>query len=520
MPVRDVKNYKKILLQIGLTAGIKSGKVHTIFESMTLARSVGRNTLIQFIGKVIGTAVGFVTSILIVRYLHPTGFGSYSTAMAFLGFFSVTADLGLYLILIRDLNRPGADREKIVGNLLALRWLSAAIILGVGAAIVWVLPLSHNEKVAVLIGTGSYIAVAATQLLVGIFQTNLAMGFVTVAELTGRFVLLGLTWWAVHASTGLSGVMTAVVSGSIVNFLLVWLSAGRFVKLRLQFDWAYWKATLRETLPISASIVLNLIYFRADTIILRAFKGTHDVGLYGASYKILEILNTFPIMFVGLLLPILGAAFASNDRERFMKVFQRGFDFLLMAAVPLLVGGWMLARPLMIFMGGGNDYASAAPVFRLLLIAVSALYLGSLSGHVVTIIHRQRQMLWSYLSVAILGLGLYLILIPRFSLYGAAIGTIATESVTALVGYILILKVMNFRLKMNMVWKLFLSASLMAGIIWLTGSWSWWTRIIVGACGYGLGLFATKALTWSTIREIIYPQTNTEPGLSVEELAP
>lgn len=484
---------------------------------MSLARAVGRNTIIQFVGKIVGVVLGFVTVSLILSYLHPSGNGSYTTAMAYLGFFSVVADLGLYLILIRDLNKPGADRERIVGNLLALRWLSACIILSIGAAIVFVLPLSHGEKMAILIGTGSFVCIASTQLLVGVFLTNLAMVYVTTAELVGRAILLILTWLVVRYSTGLAGVMTAVVAGSLANFTLVWLFSRRFIRIRLHFDRAYWQATLHDTFPVAISIVLNLIYFRADTIILRAFKGTYDVGLYGAAYKILEILNTFPLMFVGLLLPILGAAFARHDEIMFRRIFQRGFDFLLMAVAPLLVGGWLIAQPLMIFVGRGNDYAPAAPIFRLLLVAVSALYLGSLSGHVVTMINRQRQMVWSYLSVAVLGLILYLSLIPRYSMYGAAIGTIATEVITAIVGYILILRVMKFRLNWSIVPRLFVAAGLMAGAMMLMAGAAWWLRLIVGAATYAAGLFLTRALTWPTIREIFSSREVIPEGLSTEE---
>lgn len=482
---------------------------------MSLARAVGRNTIIQFVGKVVGTILGFLTSILILRYLHPAGNGSYTTAMAYLGFFSVIADLGLYLILIRDLNKPNADQERIVGNLLALRWASAFAILGIAAAGVFLFDFTVAEKVSVLIGTLSFIAVAASQLLVGVFQSRLAMTAVTVAELTGRAVLLIATWWAVERELGLYGVMAAVVAGSIVNFLLIWFSARRFIHLHLRFDWSYWRSTLHDTLPVAISIVLNLIYFRADTIILRVFQGPYDVGLYGAAYKILEILNTFPIMFVGLLLPALGAAFAANHPERFQRIFQKGFDLLLMAAIPLVVGGAMLAEPLLVFMGH-REYAPAAPVLRLLLVAVGALFMGSLSGHVVTIINRQRQMVWTYLTVAVVGLVTYLTLIPRFSLYGAAIGTIATETLTAIVGYILITRVMRFRLRLSALWPTLFATASMAGALWVTRTQHLLLTLMVGVVTYGILLLATKAVSIDLIRELLGQPPTSVPRLPEE----
>ncbi len=478
----------------------------------SLARAVGRNTIIQFVGKLVGTGLGFITSILILRYLHPIGNGAYTTAMAYLGFFSVVADLGLYLILIRDLNRPGADQARIVGNLLALRWVSAVVILGLGAAVVGLFNFSTVEKTAVMIGAGSFIAVAATQLLVGIFQSRLAMVSVTVAELIGRAALLSVTWWVVRHQGTLYGIMAAVVLGSIVNLLIVWFSARRWVRLSLRFDWPYWRATLRDTLPVAMSIVLNLIYFRADTIILRLFKGPYDVGLYGAAYKILEILNTFPIMFVGLILPALGAAFSAEQPERFRQIFQKGFDLLIMAALPLVIGGAVLAEPLLVFMGH-REYAPAAPVLRMLLVAVGALFLGSLSGHVVTIIHRQRQMVWSYLAVAVIGLVAYLTLIPRFSLYGAAAGTILTESLTMIVGYVLITRVMKFRLRLRSLWPTAVSAAGMVLIMLAFRHQAFWLVVMLAITTYVVLLFLTRGLSLSTVQGIF-----ARPGVELPNL--
>lgn len=474
---------------------------------MSLTRSIGRNTIIQFGGKIFGTIIGLVTIGLIQRYLQPAGFGAYTTAMAYLGFFSVIADLGLYLILIRELAKPAADEARVVGNLLGLRWTSAFFILAAGAAAVWLFPYPAAVKTAVLIGAVSFVAVAATQLLVGVFQTKMAMGRVAGAELAGRLVLLGATMAAVGYDGGLSWLMTAVVGGSLVNLLLVWWSARRYLIIRLRFELAYWGAIIRETLPIAVSVILNLIYFRADTIILSLFHSQYDVGLYGAAYKILEILNTFPIMFVGLILPVLGAAYAANQPERFRQVFQRSFDLLLMAIVPLVVGGWILAEPLLVAIGQSN-YAPAAPVLRLLLFAVAALYLNSLSGHAVTMINRQRQMVWGYLSVAAVGLVLYFSLIPRFSLYGAAWGTIITESLSALIGYVLVTRVMGFRIRFGAVGKILLAGLVMAAALYYLHQLNFWLTLSAGAVVYLLTLMAAKAFPWSAVKEII----NNRPG--------
>lgn len=475
---------------------------------MSIVRAVGRNTIIQFGGKIVGTAIGLLTVALLQRYMGVTGYGAYTTAMAYLGFLSVLADLGLYMMLIRELAKPDVDASRAVGNLLGLRWVSAAIILGLGVALATFFPYTTDVKHAIFIGSWSFVAVAATQLLSGIFQTKLQMGRVAGAELTGRIILLLAMLWVIKTDAGLSGAMLAVVAGSLASFVLIWVAAQRFVPLRPRFEWTYWRQMLSETWPVAISIVLNLIYFRLDTILLSLFSSQYQVGLYGAAYKVLEVLNTFPIMFVGLLLPVLGRAFEEHDRDRFRSVFQRGFELLWTAFIPIMVGGWILSEKILVAISGA-DFAPAAPALRLLLVAVGALFLNALSGHVVTVIHRQRQMVWTYLGVAVMGVVAYLVLIPRFDIRGAATGTILTEVATGIVGFILVLRVMQFRLQLGTLPRVILSAAIMGMMVWLFRGVNVWLVLVGAALVYMFALIATRAIKISTIKEII---SSTPPG--------
>jgi O-antigen/teichoic acid export membrane protein len=296
--------------------------------------------------------------------------------------------------------------------------------------------------------------------------------------------------------------MIVVVVSSVSNFAFIWWAAKRYIRIRLYADWPYWKSTLRDTFPIAISIVLNLMYFRADTILLRTLQGAYDVGLYGAAYKVLEILNTFPLMFVGLLLPALGAAFAIHDQETFQRIFRKGFTILLIGVIPLLVFGWILAEPILVLLGG-REYAPAAPVLRILFFAVAALFFGSLSGHVITIIHRQRQMVWGYLTVAIIGLGLYLLLIPRWSLYGAAIGTLVTESITAIIGYGMITRTVGFRLRVTGLGRIIGSALALIIVTVVLAPLNRWVAAGAGAIVYAGVLVRTGVLSLDVLRGIV-----------------
>lgn len=477
---------------------------------MAFAARVARNTILQVGGKVAGAAIGLAVVAILTRYLHASGYGQYATVLAYVGFLSVIADLGLFLITSRELAQPGTDRERVLGNIVGLRLASAITILGLGALFAGFLPYPEVVRQGIALTTLAFLAVAVNQLLVAVFQVHLRMLPVVSGEIVGRLVLLGAAFYGATHGWSLLQLLGGQVAANFANLLITLIAAHRLVPVRPRFDPPEWKRILIETLPIAVSVVLNLIYFRIDTIFLSLMQPAAVVGLYSAAYKILEILTQFPAMFVGLVLPALSAAYL--EPERFRAIFQRAFEAVVLAAVPIVVGGMVLAEPIVRFING-SEFAPAAPYLRILVVAVGMLYLGSLSGHAIVAIRKQRTMVWGYLAVALLGVALYLVLIPRLSATGAAIGTVATETTIALIGYILILRTMHLRLKLAVPAKALVAGAALAGFLLLTPHLEVVLRIAAGALMYGVVLVLLRAVSWDFLREIVTRGNGvSEPG--------
>src|SRR3989338_7856999 len=112
---------------------------------MTLTQQIAKNTLVQAIGRVIGIVFGIITLGLMTRYLGQEGFGEYTTVIAFLQFFSIIADLGLYLVATSELGRV-PDERKFLSNVFTLRLASAVFFLILVSALVWIFPYSRIVK--------------------------------------------------------------------------------------------------------------------------------------------------------------------------------------------------------------------------------------------------------------------------------------------------------------------------------------------------------------------------------------
>lgn len=472
---------------------------------LSVSRKIALHTLWQVAGKVLGTFLGLLTIGVVTRYLGPEGFGRYTTVIAYLQLFGILVDFGLYMVLIKRISDPEANEEQLVNNIFTLRLISAVIFLGIAPIITLFIPsYPPIVRMGIALTSFSFLFITLIQLLTTVFQKHIATGKIAVAELIGRVVLLGATILFIVQGQNLLYLLLAVVLGSAINFAMVFAFVQTYVRLRLRFDWSVWKEVMWEAWPIALSISLNLIYFKADTFILSLFRPASEVGIYGAPYKVLEVLITFPTMFVGLVLPLLAKEYLSRHEDRFRSMLQQSFEVLAMFAVPLIAGGMVLAEPIMLLVGG-EAFRASAPVLRLLIWPVGIIFCGTLFGHLIVVIQKQRQMLWGYLFVAVTSLLAYLILVPFYSYYGAAAVTIYSEFMVSSLVIFLVLKTTGVRFSMRPFFKIILSALGMAGALLLVPDAPLLLRMTMGVGAYAILLMLLGVISKQRLLLIFKP---------------
>jgi O-antigen/teichoic acid export membrane protein len=469
---------------------------------MSLTRKIAQNTIIQIFGKVVSTVIALIVASLLFRYLGKEGYGNYTTAMVFLQFFGIIVDMGLYIILTKKISEAGANEESLVGNIFTIRLLSAILFLGVAPLLVIFFPYPSVVKTGVLLVSLSFLFVTLNQVLQGVFQKHLKMIRVTVSEIFGRLVLLAGTFLAVYLEQSLTVVFLVVVLSSFTNFLFTFIFSRKFVKIRLVFDFTVWRNVFKEAYPIALAILFNLVYFKADILILSILKSQSDVGIYGAPFKILEVLVTFPAMFAGLAVPVLTQAFTEMDNDRFRRILNKSFDFLSMAALPMIVGTLFIAQPVIDLIAGA-DFAESVQVLQVLIITTGIIFIGNLFGNVIVVIDRQKEILKYYIAIAIISVSGCLLLIPPYSYMGAAWMTVVSQSLITLATVYVVWKKTRILPSMKFFTKVLIACAGMAIALALLQGYSLWILVIVAATVYTAILILLKGISRDLIKEII-----------------
>ena len=429
--------------------------------NLNLTQKIAYNALFSAGARVVEVALALIIIGLTTRYLGGGGFGDYIIVITFVYIFSVIADLGLYSIVVREISQEGADEEKIVNNAWTLRLVAGFFILGSAFFISLIFPYSESVKMGIGIAAIGFWILSNTQVLMGLFQKHLAMDKVAIAEILGRVIQLLFVCICVKFDLGFLYIIFSIFLGAIFNFALILFFTSKYIKIRPRFDFKFWKKLLKQAYPLAISAILVLIYFKLDTIFLSVMKSREAVGVYGLSYKILENLIFFPAMIVGLTMPIMSRHIFSN-KERFQSVVQRTLNFLIIAVVPMIVGVFFISDKIIKLLGGGEGFNDSPLVLNILMAALGFIFLGALFSNIIIAANKQKILARIYFVGMVFNIITNFIFIPRYSYFGAAATTVATELLVTILMIWVVYKSVNFFPSFAVLFKALLASSLMA----------------------------------------------------------
>jgi len=492
---------------------------------MNLAARIAHNSIISAVSRVISLAVALVTVGLVTRYLGASGFGVYTTIIAFYFLITALSDFGINQILTREISRPKADERKIVANVLGLRLFSITLITIVGGLSVFFLPYGSDVRKGIWLMFIALIFSSLSQTLNSVFQKRLVMNRLAWRELISRFIQLGVTFLAVKFDWGVLGILLAMIASFLFVLAASWKLASEYINLKFSFDKKYWIFFLWESAPLGIAAFVNFLYFKADAILLSLFQNSHEVGIYGAAYKVLESLIYFPYMFMGLVMPI----FSYNIFHRpvhFLRVASRTIKAIWLVTIPLVIFLFFLSRETIRVIAGAG-FEEAATVLEVLAFALGAIFLAHFFNSILIVVNRQKLLLFILTGTAILSLVLNIIFIPYYSYMAAAVISTLSEILVTAIAYFISRK---WGIGWGKGWtplpvKSFLVSGLGMFLILYSFSfftYSLWTGLLikgfVGAVTYIALLFSTKGLTFSELQQIFMVKTNEQPDIHNQEI--
>lgn len=395
---------------------------------MSLSKVIAANTFSQIFGKTAVLIFGILTTIILRRFLGRAGYGDYVFIISFSLMLSALADFGTHLIGVKQACQNKKKQKIIIGNTILLRTFFSLIVAFFGGIVIFpsffiIISLSLKTCLHIVFHTK-----------LKLFYSALMDSLVALFILVASFILVSLG----------KGILFLVLSLALANLMVALIFSPLAFKLLpfdLRINWPIIKKIIGEILPMGGILVLYTCYSRIGTIMLKFFKTSEAVGIYGLAYKIHENLNVLAAFLMNSLLPIFSRLIF--NKKKFIFLFQITFDTLLISGLILVIFILPIA-PLIIKILTGTFAQKETLALRILIFATLISFLNHLTGYSIISLGEQRKSFLIALIALIFNVSANIIFIPLFSFKAVAINTVLTESLVLFLSSLVIWKKLNW----------------------------------------------------------------------------
>ncbi|HVA20620.1 MAG TPA: oligosaccharide flippase family protein [Candidatus Micrarchaeia archaeon] len=404
---------------------------------MALARRTIRNTAILFAARTGSRLLVFVVFLVQQRALGPTGYGEFATITVLSNLASISADLGLQIVYLREGSRHRERLDRLLATVLAakLPLLAASLV------VLWVMVSVGGPPLPQLLwpAFALLLTTSVANVLRSTFYATGEIRYEAIATGAEAVILLGGT--AAIAALGFGLPAYLLVYAASYGFTCVFAAIvirRRYFRIRLLPEVGEAGRLLRLGLPFALAFALNTIYFKIDILILDGLRGYHQVGIYQAAYKFLEGLSFIPQTIMNAIFPAL-AIVHLEGRGRLRSLYTSAYRLLATIAVPLAVAFGLDGGAILRVVGVYSQSATAA---RILALALLFLFVNNSFIFGLGAMDRQLASVWLAGFSILVNVVLNLVLIPLFprdaGYLASSWATVVTEVFLLAAGYLVV----------------------------------------------------------------------------------
>lgn len=379
------------------------------------------------VAEIVNKAFSLVLTILVARHYGVHLYGQFIFALTFVSLFQFLADFGLGTLTIRNLSRNKNKAYEFISSIISLRIVfSLFAFFAVLLVSFFSSPPTVPKELIYLAGFNLvFVSLAATftSVFIAFEKTRLN----TITKSIQGFTLLIFGGAFIFFNFSITHIMTAYIFSNAILFLtagiLVWNKISKFSLIKFNIHWV--KPIILEAWPFGVITFFSAIYYSIDSVMLGYFGFTKEVGWYGAVYRIIILLFVLRATVYNALYPQISQNIARN-KDKLLKLVKEVQKLSVVLSVPLGVGTVILAPRIMSLIFG-PEYLPATIALQILIWSVVLSSLNLIQPIVVSANNQQKLSMIIMVSGALLNVALNFILIPMFTITGAAIATVVTN---------------------------------------------------------------------------------------------
>ena len=442
-------------------------------------RRISRQLFAYGTADVLVLAISFLLLPIYTRVLSPREYGALGLLLVFEAVLKIISRWGLDAAFLRFyFEHPAEERKTLAGTIagffaVANGVLTAALLILAGPinralfdSVEFIWPY---RLLIVNIFLSTFLVLPFTMLRIQerapLFATiNFSLSFGTILL---RLLLV------VVLRFGIFGILLADVIMTTV--LLLGLYRTMRTMIASTFSRAHLHRLLGYGFPFVPNGVLTHVMGMGDRFILGLYMPLREVGVYLIAGSVAALIKYFPIAFDVAWTPF---AFDSMQRTDAPLLFARMATYAFVVLAGSLVALSGLGPPLMDLILPGA-YREVGPLVPILALALAVQTVRSLPGTSLNVSKKTSVYPTVTAAGAVISLGAYFALIPRFGLYGAAFGSLVSQVFTTALMVVLAQRAYRIPYEGGRLAKIVLVAAITYIAMMTTVSGSTWRTVAV-----------------------------------------
>lgn len=395
---------------------------------MTAKKRILHNTIFMFGANVLRKVLTLVLTLVIARYLGVENFGKVTFALGFVALFTILLDFGAKILINREIARHRKDVNKYVSNTIVMKLVFSVVFFTMLFIITHFAGYDEPTRYLVFLAGVVFFLQSVSSALHAAFAGYEKLGYSALGAIIHSISKFVLCVMVVVQGKGVDVLLLAYIAGELIHLLASFVLYNKHIlEFRFELDFAFMKDLLRRSLPFGVASLMMVLYDKIDITMLSKMTSNPDyaIGLYGAAYGLIFVLEFIPISINAAVFPHTARAFMQN-KGNFKHVFERLVSYYVYMTLPIVFGTMYLATDIITLIYG-QEFAPASLVFKILIWSVLFRFQMYALGIILDSMNKEVKTMQATIFSLIFNVVMNLILIPDYGIIGAAIATVGAE---------------------------------------------------------------------------------------------
>ena len=398
-------------------------------------KSLGINAFLNSLRSILNILFPIITFPYVSRVLQVKGIGIYNFSNSIVSYFSLIAALGISTYAVREGAKIRDNIHEIsqfASEIFTINIFSTLISYILLFLCLFAFSKLHNYAACILIfSLQIFFTTIGTEWIYQIYEDY---GYITLRSIIFQILSLVLLFIFVRGPQDYLKYAVITIFSAVGANIFNFIHARQFCRIRVVWHFN-WRVHLAPILIIFGANIANMIYVYSDITLLGLMKSNYIVGLYSVSSKIYQIVKTLIAALLMVTIPRLAMLFGKNRLKEYKSILFSLTNTLVLIALPASVGLVMLSKEIVLLISG-KEYLRATNSLAILSLAyIFSILAWILTDCVLIPSKREKYVLRSMGSSAILNVLLNIILIPPMNEDAAALSTVLAEMCMFIVNY-------------------------------------------------------------------------------------